>query len=200
MWSSVAARNSAISVLDQVSSDLRTGFARTTVWVAGFVLVLTAMNQPMRWPADFPELTFPVKIVDEYSNLIRSSRIFTVDQWADYLIYRLYPQQRVFTDGRSDFYGAAIGKDYVAVIQANYQWQSILDKYRIDVVLAPPEWPVSTLLKQSPDWKLLKDNGKQILLERRHRFLTAAESEKKSIPGLMEKTFTAESTTRDPSE
>jgi hypothetical protein len=200
MWSSVAARNSAVSVLDQVSSDLRTGFARTTVWVAGFVLVLTAMHQPMRWPTDFPELTFPVKIVDEYSNLIRSSRIFTVDQWADYLIYRLYPQQRVFTDGRSDFYGAAIGKDYVAVIQANYRWQSILDKYRIDVVLAPPEWPVSTLLKQSPDWKLLKDNGKQILLERRHRFLTAAESEKKSIPGLMEKTFTAESTTRDPSE
>ena len=39
-------------------------------------------------------------------------RILTSDQWADYLIFRLYPQQRVFFDGRSDFFGAAIGSDY----------------------------------------------------------------------------------------
>jgi hypothetical protein len=200
MWSSVAARNSAVSILDQISSDLRSGFARTTVWVAGFVLLLTAVNQPMRWPTDFPDFTFPVKMVDENSELLVSSRVFTIDQWADYLIYRLYPRQRVFADGRSDFYGPEIGTDYLDVIQANYRWQWILDKYRIDVVLAPPHWPVSTILKQSPDWKVLKDNGKQILLERRHRFSAAAGSQKKSIPGLMEKTFTAESTTRDPSE
>ncbi len=35
-----------------------------------------------------------------------SARIFTYDQWGDYLIYRLYPRIRVFIDGRSDFYGA----------------------------------------------------------------------------------------------
>ena len=39
-------------------------------------------------------------------------RILTSDQWADYLIFRLYPQQRVFFDGRSDFFGPAIGSDY----------------------------------------------------------------------------------------
>jgi hypothetical protein len=195
----VSARNSALSILDQISTDLRAGFARTTVWVAAFVLLLALVNQPMRWPDDFGEVNFPVKMIGQNAELIRSSRVFTADQWGDYLIYKFYPRQRVFTDGRSDFYGPEIGKDYVSIIQANYRWQALLDQYRVDLVLGLAEWPLATVLKQSAEWKLLQDNGKQVLFERRHRFFAAAGSEKKSMPGLMEKTLTAEGTTRDPS-
>ena len=45
--------------------------------------------------------TFPSQAV----SLIQSSsakRIFTYDQWSDYLIYRLYPSIQVFNDGRSE--------------------------------------------------------------------------------------------------
>src|SRR5450756_459954 len=57
----------------------------------------------------FPDTVFPVRAVER--NLARLTppslmpRILTSDQWADYLIFRLYPEQRVFLDGRSDFYG-----------------------------------------------------------------------------------------------
>ena len=47
---------------------------------------------------------YPAAIVSKNGDLIASSRIFTTDSWADYLTYRLYPRQRVFFDGRSDFF------------------------------------------------------------------------------------------------
>ena len=41
----------------------------------------------------------------------------TTDQWADFLIYT-NPAQKVFVDGRSDFYGVAFMKDYLKLRQA----------------------------------------------------------------------------------
>ena len=46
-----------------------------------------------------------------YCSPTPSARIFTHDQWGDYLIYRLYPQTKVFMDGRSDFYGTGLRKE-----------------------------------------------------------------------------------------
>jgi hypothetical protein len=71
----------------------------------------------------FPERVFPVLAVER--NLQRLApaaampRVLTSDQWADYLIYRLYPQQRVFFDGRSDFFDPAIGSDYASCSPAS---------------------------------------------------------------------------------
>ena len=45
------------------------------------------------------------------ATLRNSDRIFTSDTWGGYLIYRRYPA-KVFTDGRSDFYGPAFEKEY----------------------------------------------------------------------------------------
>ncbi|HUS06110.1 MAG TPA: hypothetical protein VMZ52_07440 [Bryobacteraceae bacterium] len=170
VWSLTSRRNSAVAILDQISSDLRAGFSRTTFWVAAFVLTLVVVKAPLNWPADFPESKFPVGLVDRHAALIQSSRVFTTDQWADYLIYRFYPRQRVFVDGRSDFYGPSLGREYLAAVQGEYRWKSILDKYRIDLVIAPSEWPLATLLQQSAEWRLLSDTGKQLLLERKSRF------------------------------
>ena len=36
---------------------------------------------------------------------LERGRLLTTDQWGDYIIYCFYPRQKVFMDGRSDFYG-----------------------------------------------------------------------------------------------
>ena len=91
--------------------------------------------------------------------------MFTTDQWADYLIYRSYPQQRVFCDGRSDFYAAA-SSDYLNLMQGNRRYREILSKWDINLALCPVGIPLSTILKMDPGWKLVEDDGQEILFQR----------------------------------
>jgi hypothetical protein len=112
-----------------------------------------------------------VALIDEYSPLLvpegRMPRIFTSDQWADYLTYRFYPRMRIFVDGRSDFFGPALGKEYIHLASARYDWEEILKRYHIDIALLPAEWPLAELLKRDPEWRLVKDDKLGILFEHR---------------------------------
>jgi len=80
-------------------------------------------------------------------------RVLTSDQWADYLIFRLYPQQRVFIDGRSDFFGPAIGADYRELLSAEGSWRRLLDRYEFELALLPGDSALSTLLASEPGWR-----------------------------------------------
>jgi len=83
----------------------------------------------------------------------------TSDQWADYLIYRLYTQQRVFFDGRSDFYGPEIGGDYRALLEAGPRWRILLAGYGFRLALLPRDWPLASMLDREPGWrKVYEDN------------------------------------------
>src|SRR5260370_16536899 len=50
-------------------------------------------------------------------------RIFTSDQWGDYLTYRFYPRIRVFVDGRSDLFGPTLGKEYIHTAGGQHDWK-----------------------------------------------------------------------------
>ena len=77
-------------------------------------------------------------------------RIFTHDEWGDYLIYRLSPRGfKVFVDGRSDFYGGKFGQKYIDVMNVKYDWQQTLDRYGVDTILLPTDEPLPGALKES---------------------------------------------------
>ena len=118
----------------------------------------------------FPEAVFPVLAVER--NLQRLApmaampRVLTSDQWADYLIYRLYPQQRVFFDGRSDFFGPAIGSDYRKLLAGERPWRELLDRYQFDLALLPLDWALSTALDREPEWRLVYQDSVAVLYVR----------------------------------
>src|SRR5260370_30534422 len=109
--------------------------------------------------AGFPERIFPVQAVERNLEQLTPTaampRVLTSDQWADYLIFRLYPQQRVFFDGRSDFYGAAIGSDYRKLLSGESPWRELLDRYQFDLALLPHDWALDTALERNPDCRLV---------------------------------------------
>ncbi len=84
-----------------------------------------------------------------------------------HLTYRFYPRIRIFVDGRSDFFGAEFGKQYLQIAQAGYEWESLLKRYQIDMALVPAEWPLTELLKRSPEWRVVKDDKLGILFTHR---------------------------------
>ena len=104
---------------------------------------------------------FPVRAIKNVR--APGARIFTSDQWGDYLIYRLYPEIQVFVDGRSDFYGAAHEQLCQDVWNVRYGWEQKLARFRVDTLLVPAETPLAGALKESRRWRIDYDDGLAIV-------------------------------------
>ena len=118
----------------------------------------------------FPDTVFPVQAVERNTLLLTPPaampHILTSDQWADYLIYRLYPAQRVFFDGRSDFFGPAIGSDYCKLLAGENSWRQLLARYQFDLALLPHSWALSTALDREPGWRRVYGDSVAVLYAR----------------------------------
>ena len=158
-----ASNQSLAGILNQMASECAAGFRRTSAWPAAVVLALALTGAPIHWPKDFPSEIFPVEMVHAHEAEILRSRVFTTDQWADYLIY-LHPDQKVFVDGRSDFYGPEIGNQYLAAMHGARDWHKTIEKYNFNLALLPVDNALSQLLRQRPEWQVAADDGKRILL------------------------------------
>ena len=163
-----SSKKSLMGIWNQMSADLAPSFGRTTFWLPlALVWALFLPGAIAHWPVDYPEQMFPVKLIHSRESVLAHSKVLTTDQWADYLIYLNHREQKVFVDGRSDFYGPEVGNQYLQMLQGQYQWKSLLDKNGFCHVLAPLDWPLVSLLKNDPEWRLLDDTGKALLFERK---------------------------------
>jgi hypothetical protein len=143
---------------------------RPSVWLpalAGLALTIA----PHLASAGFPPARFPVAAVERHASVLapdgRMPRILTSDQWADYLIYRLYPGQRVYFDGRSDFYGPELGQDYRVLLSASAGWRELVGRNRFQIALLPRDWPLSTILDREPNWVRLDEDAVSVLFVER---------------------------------
>jgi hypothetical protein len=137
--------------------------------ISGLALLLVAAGLASGkgiFRSEFNPKNFPLPAIAIAHNA-GFERLFTTDQWADYLIYNYYPSQRVFLDGRTDFYGMDLVKKYQRIMSAQFDCEELLKKYSIDGVMLKTEAPLSTLLKQSSGWKLLFDDGSTIVFQAR---------------------------------
>lgn len=139
------------------------------VSVVGLCLLLAwcfAPNPPDKLRARFDPRRFPVAAVNASIAGLSEARIFVHDQWGGYLIYRMYPRLRVFTDGRSDFYGPAFLDEWEGIRSGAYDWKKRLDKYAIDTVLLPAGASLASTLKESRRWRVAYDDGVAIVFRK----------------------------------
>jgi hypothetical protein len=158
-----APKNSAQGILNQMGMDLIPGFQRTSIWSGVAVVALMATGSPIPWPADFPSEVFPTALVHAHEQQILHSRVLTTDQWADYLIF-LHPEQKVFVDGRSDFYGPEIGNRFLHLMAGAPGWQQVIEQYKFNLALIPSDVALAQLLRTRPEWSVEAEDGKRILL------------------------------------
>jgi len=133
---------------------------------AGVVLItaiLYAPSPPVNFRARFDAKEFPARALASLGESAAKSRIFTYDQWGDFLIYKLYPNNQVFIDGRSDFYGRRFCEKYLDIVQVKYNWQQHLNEYGVDTVLLPTDAPLAGALKESSRWHVVYDDGDAIV-------------------------------------
>ena len=148
LWSNAIAplgRKSAWRILFELGSNMAPGFRRISVWTAVSVVAISSRGAAANWPKDFPAVLFPTSLIRSNENRLVTGRVLTTDQWADYLIYAFYPKQRVFVDGRSDFFGPDLGGEYLRASMGDYRWREILDRHSVDTVLAPVRAPCNSI-------------------------------------------------------
>ena len=116
--------------------------------------------------AHFDQRQFPVGAAEYIAAHQIHDHMFSTDRWSGYLIYRLYPETKLFIDDRHDFYGEAFLKEYLKALEADLGWRDVLDKNGVTAVLVPPDAPLANVLKESSDWKVAYDDGVAILFSR----------------------------------
>lgn len=84
-----------------------------------------------------------------------------------YFIWKLYPQYRVFTDGRADVYGDGFMDDFAASYYLRDDWGMPFQRWGICSLVLPPDAPLITALRSSPDWKQLYADSHAVILTRR---------------------------------
>ena len=169
-WSARFGRRSLAGALRDCLCDFSAASQHASIWVPLTLMCLAGF--PWSWPQDFPGNKFPVEAFRRNAERITQTRgggrrILTSDQWGDYLIYRMYPHARVFVDGRSDFYGPAVGREYLDLVNAAHNWESIVDQYRFDMALLPFEWPLAQVLMRDRRWQVRYMDRQSVLLEHR---------------------------------
>ncbi len=167
-WDAIAAgrrKSSIVTILHDVTRQLTPMMAGTSLFIPAVVVVLLFMPG-LNWPTEIPETMVPVKFIEKHADRIATSRVFAADQIADYLIFRNYPRQKVYFDSRHNYYGPALGDEYLAIRSGLKPWRELLDKNRFDLVLVPEDGPLSSLLNVNSGWHLLDQSEKYMLFER----------------------------------
>jgi len=171
-WWGARARRSpggSTAVLWELGQELGQS-RRIGLWTPLLGGLAMAVALPAGGTAAFPASRFPVTAVERTASWLvpvgPAPRILTSDQWGDYLIFRLYPRQRVFFDGRSDFYGPGIGTDYQMLLSAGRGWREAMGRYRFDLALLPLDWPLGSILEREPGWSVVYRDRVSVLFAR----------------------------------
>jgi hypothetical protein len=104
--------------------------------------------------AHFNEKEFPVAAAEFIAASGIHDHMFNSDDWSGYLIYRLYPATKLYFDDRHDFYGEAFVKEYEKASNGTREWREPLEKYQVRWVLAGIDSPLSSVLRESKNWRV----------------------------------------------
>lgn len=110
----------------------------------------------------------PLQITRELRQTVDpGDRVFNAQQWGSWLNLAL-PENPIFIDSRLELFPAEVLDDNLYVSIGRQGWQDILDRWRVDVVLASKEQDdlLLPLIKKDPGWWLVFENGSGAIFER----------------------------------
>jgi hypothetical protein len=135
------------------------------------VVILLALFMLMKWAAVvgaqaateaelYPEAAVALLRRDH------SKRVFAHYDWGGYLLWKLYPDERVFVDGRADLYGDDLLRQFKIAIQLQNGWRGVLDGWKVETVLVPPNCALAQALFLDPAWRTVFSDAKSAIFER----------------------------------
>jgi hypothetical protein len=144
----------------KVTTRNRSADGRATVALAVIVLLAIATTSTMTGAnpivvTDVLSNRFPVagvQFVVANPDAI-NGEMFNDYGWGGYLMLAL-PERRVFVDGRNDFYGAELIREFDDINKVRHDWEGILRKYHVGWTILPRDHPLNVLLGLRTEWSL----------------------------------------------
>ena len=124
------------------------------------VIAVSPAGIPLRDPPSSGTPPYPEKGAAYIEAQQPGARVFNLYEWGGYLIDRLYPDERVFIDGRADLHGDLV-PEYQDIARGK-GWQEAFERYGIDVALIPPQFPLADALK-SAGWRVGYEDADQVV-------------------------------------
>ncbi len=93
--------------------------------------------------------------------------LFNDYNFGGYLLWKAWPQHKVFLDGRTDLYWPQPLQDARIVHFARPGWQAILDRYAIACVMIQKNRPLAASLTKDPGWDLIYEDPLAVLFLRK---------------------------------
>jgi len=144
--------------------------------MAAFALVKwvsLARNQDAREAQQFPQ-----KAVAFLRASDQPRDILVYYDWGGYAIWKLYPEYRVFVDGRADLYGDDLLHQFETAVQLRTGWRDVLDRWKVEAVLVPPSCALAQALLLDPNWHVVFREPKAIILFPTHSAMENADFSK----------------------
>jgi hypothetical protein len=95
--------------------------------------------------------TLPLEAVAWIQEQRPAGPMFNSYNWGGYLIWKLWPDYRVFVDGRTDLYGDELLGQYLQVHLAQPGFQDVLDEHGVNFVLTEREGVTDNFLTLDED-------------------------------------------------
>jgi hypothetical protein len=116
-------------------------------------------------PNDVSHDEFPVDVVRRARAEHLQGNIYHDFIWGGYLIYA-WPEQKVFIDGGTDFYGAQLLRTWLDIGQRAPYWRDSLAAYHITLALVPTNSGFAHQLLREPGWRLHDCDATAALLQK----------------------------------
>ncbi len=126
--------------------------------VAALRLERSMANQPSS-----EARVYPVGAVDFIRAQKPPQPMFNDYGWGGYLIWKLYPDYRVYIDGRADVYGDAFMEEFLSTQSGHAGWRGPLDKYGVRTVLIKPDLALASLLRQDSGWQNVFEDQQAVI-------------------------------------
>ncbi len=110
------------------------------------------------------ESYYPVGAVDFLAEKGKPGNVLNDYGWGGYQDWRLR-ENKVFIDGRADFFPQELFDQWMDLIGGEPGWQAGLQEYKIQYILLPPEMPVVKLAAEA-GWTELYRDKVSVLLEK----------------------------------
>jgi hypothetical protein len=148
----------------------------------GSVIILIALFALVKWVVvvrnqEVREAEFyPQAAVASLRSADHSKNLFVYYDWGGYAIWKLYPEYRVFVDGRADLYGDDsqgsyqqgndLLRQFKTAIQLHNGWRDTLDLWKVDTILVPPNCALAQGLLTDPTWHVAFGDSNAVILLR----------------------------------
>ncbi|MGD1996487.1 MAG: hypothetical protein PVH62_06910 [Anaerolineae bacterium] len=106
---------------------------------------------------------FPANAVTWIQENHPAGEMFNPYGWGGYLIWKLWPEYRVFVDGRTDLYGDELLQTHLDVEWARPGFEQTLASYNVNLILTPPGSVLASQLECRGGWEqAYRDEGAAI--------------------------------------